>query len=757
MIEEAGGEQPEDDAFSGEELLLALEQLDIDEPHHTIEPAEPLRAFNTDDDDFLLADISETLPELHFSEKDIPLGEDLVHIFDDCLTDTLGVQEDDENIDPLPTFSIPSLDTHVPLSTNVELREREDNPALTPDDLLEQLDNLHLDDPFHFATDPLMNDPMRSAATAVLAEAQQGMICVPCDGPAPPPPMIFSNEALSAAAAILAEEYEQHTAEDDAFLQEQMTLLRNNPLNAPLPLEADADLLPSPAEMLSAPVDPTESADPKSSLPPLRVSQRTSALQAAEPFLKAFGVTFSSSLEAPPPARISHRECLGHKERILGSALSPDGKWLATAAQDSTVRIWSVATHQQVVVLQEGAPEHEMLRVAWDRTGKRLAGGGADGRVLIWECNTANVTKDAMQNKTGSNTGKEHWKLVATIDHKKMCGDKQGEAGLKTIDEDDEDSSRSDEKQDEDDPPQVYSLQFIEHWRVLLNDNSARGESGGYLLSSSDDTVHLWELEQVVPLEDSTLSVNELFSLHFGDMNSPGYGVTLQSVAGKAVSPQSPGSSGPSGSFGGARNPNNIVFVFDASYCAANDLLGVALSDGSLRIVNSRGVCLTALSLPGCQSHLTSFCWDSKGTKILTTVATGHIIIWGVDYHSDRLNPCCHAIFQGGHIPGRPVFGACFVARDELVLSWGSDGRLCLWDGQSDEELDAPLAVLRDFEDEYPIYTVAMAEQPTHRCITIAGGGAVGGFLGIPAYMVDLEEDPMADEVAQASKRPKTN
>ena len=91
------------------------------------------------------------------------------------------------------------------------------------------------------------------------------------------------------------------------------------------------------------------------------------------------------------------------------------------------------------------------------------------------------------------------------------------------------------------------------------------------------------------------------------------------------------------------------------------------------------------------------------------------------------------------------------------MLSWGSDGRLCLWDGQSDEELDAPLAVLRDFEDEYPIYTVAMAEQPTHRCITIAGGGAVGGFLGIPAYMVDLEEDPMADEVAQASKRPKTN
>ena len=167
----------------------------------------------------------------------------------------------------------------------------------------------------------------------------------------------------------------------------------------------------------------------------------------------------------------------------------------------------------------------------------------------------------------------------------------------------------------------------------------------------------------------------------------------------------------PSGfQFGGERNPENLIFVFDACYCATNGFLGVALSDGSLRLMNGRGVCLSVLALPGGQSHLTSFAWDSTGTKLVTTVATGHLITWGIELTTPRslvasqqeIRASCFNIMEGGHLPGRPVFGAHYL-NDDLLLSWGSDGRLCLWDSKCEQEVDAPISVLWE-ADSYPVY-----------------------------------------------------
>lgn len=567
-------------------------------------------------------------------------------------------------------------------------------------------------------------------------------------------------------SAQLAESYQnRNRAEEAAFAKEQVSLLQK-----PLPDAPPPDPWPTPAEMLAAPLLDDTTAPLDYTLPPPRLSQRPGALQAAEPFLQAFGATLTSpNHDDITPSRPCSRErqAWGHKERILGAALSPDGRYLATASQDSTVRVWCVATHRPLAVLREGSQAHELLRVAWDASGRRLAGGGADGVVRIWE------VEDATTQKSGQQDPYSQWKQVGVLEHKGIqMKEGGGKEKLSTIGEDDEEEEDGQDNKldqpDEDGPPQIYSLQFIEDWRVLPND--AATPDGGYLLTSSDDFVHLYALEDAYPVENS-ITTTELFSLHFGDMNAPGYGVTIHSLNGEVVVPSArrtlsgmPVKS--TTSFGGAeRNPNNIVFVFDASYSSASDLLGVALSDGSLRIMNSRGVCLAALSLPGCQSHLTSFCWDQTGSKILTTVATGHIIVWGIEGNDsggtsgNRVTTCCRAIFQGGHMLGRPVYGACFVANDELVLSWGSDGRLCLWDGNCDEELDAPLALLRDYQEDYPIYCVAASDAPTNRAVVMAGGASNTTYVGVPVYLVDLKQkhaSPCDGDDPTAMKRPKT-
>jgi hypothetical protein len=213
-----------------------------------------------------------------------------------------------------------------------------------------------------------------------------------------------------------------------------------------------------------------------------------------------------------------------------------------------------------------------------------------------------------------------------------------------------------------------------------------------------------------------------------------------------------------SSAFGGDRNPHNLVYVFDASYCAANGLLGVALADGSLRLINGRGICLTLLHLPGVKSHLTSFCWDSTGQRLATSVATGDMITWGIqvgdgdDGFDSQATVEVDAIHTGGHEPGRPLFGACYCGSEEsqdLLVSWGVDGRLCLWDSRVKGEIKEPLAVLLDKGFDYPIYCVNMQR----KMIAVAGGGNEGGFLGIPVFLYDYEKTAVDEQTSKKAKK----
>jgi WD40 repeat protein len=442
----------------------------------------------------------------------------------------------------------------------------------------------------------------------------------------------------------------------------------------------------------------------------VRVSQRPEAYQAVQAYVD----TFTDKNEV---------SCLGgHKERILGLDISECGNYLATAGQDSQVCIWQ---HNKLLAKLPHDQKYECLRVSWasaqwgaedrhDLYNHVLASGGADGVVQLWgsaDCIT--------------------WTCLERLDHASLDHFEAAQEG---------------------DTPQVYALQFIDHWKALPNDDVDVLNS--FLLTSSDDHVHLWEMDSPKKVRkngdgasEKKLHLREVMSLRFDDLHREGYGVTLCQVTGAGALnlPSSQSLLGnksnyPSNTaFGGDRNPQKLVYVFDASYCTANSLLGVALADGSLRLMNGRGVCLSILQLPGRQSHLTSFSWDSTGTRLATSVATGHLITWTVETPTGSsekaLNTTCNSVLQGGHEPNRPLFGSVYCGLNEdLLLSWGVDGRLCVWDSKTkEEEIEAPLSVILHKPD-YPIYAVA------HRQNRIAiGGGSEGGFVGVPVFLYILE------------------
>jgi hypothetical protein len=108
----------------------------------------------------------------------------------------------------------------------------------------------------------------------------------------------------------------------------------------------------------------------------------------------------------------------------------------------------------------------------------------------------------------------------------------------------------------------------------------------------------------------------------------------------------------------------------------------------------------------------------------------------------------CTAIFEGGHQLGRPLFGSryCGGPDENLLVSWGVDGKLCMWYSNSYGNIYDPVATLKN-DTDYPIYAVEISQ--SERNVVVCGGNGESGFIGTPIHLYNI---PPVEAAIQTEK-----
>jgi RNA polymerase sigma factor (sigma-70 family) len=99
--------------------------------------------------------------------------------------------------------------------------------------------------------------------------------------------------------------------------------------------------------------------------------------------------TLRRSADRTSPVTTLHSR--GHRGGVYATAVSPDGKVIATGSQDCTVRLWDAVTGKEFRRL-EGHTDW-VGGLSFSPDGKYLASGGNDGRIFVREAATGKVVR----------------------------------------------------------------------------------------------------------------------------------------------------------------------------------------------------------------------------------------------------------------------------------------------------------------------------------------------------------------------------
>lgn len=89
-------------------------------------------------------------------------------------------------------------------------------------------------------------------------------------------------------------------------------------------------------------------------------------------------------------AHTAHQTLMGHEREVWSTCYSKDGKLLATASQDRTIKIWDPKSGRLIRTLNSGGPVNTIVL---DHDGERLVSAGDDHVITLWDVASGQVVR----------------------------------------------------------------------------------------------------------------------------------------------------------------------------------------------------------------------------------------------------------------------------------------------------------------------------------------------------------------------------
>jgi WD40 repeat protein len=87
------------------------------------------------------------------------------------------------------------------------------------------------------------------------------------------------------------------------------------------------------------------------------------------------------------------RRLRGHTEVVTAMGFSPDGRRLASAAHDGTVKLWDTATGREILTLLHGRDEL-LTGVSFSPNGLKIVSTSMSGTIKVWDAMPMPEPKD---------------------------------------------------------------------------------------------------------------------------------------------------------------------------------------------------------------------------------------------------------------------------------------------------------------------------------------------------------------------------
>lgn len=379
----------------------------------------------------------------------------------------------------------------------------------------------------------------------------------------------------------------------------------------------------------------------------------------------------------PLPDRVDpylRRVLGGHTGEVNSVATAAGARWLASAGDDGTIRVWQLETYSPMAILTHGHGRVLCAAVAPD--GAWLASGGADGLIRIWDVGARVQTgvlaghTDWVRGLAGTPDGT--WLASASDDGTVRLWNVAAHACAATLTEAD---------------CRVRGLAFApdgawlawadEYGRVQIWDMAARAltatltghhgqvwaiavaPSGAWLASAGDDgAISIWNVA------DSTCVTT--------------LGGHSARVRGLAISPD--------GTRMASVGDDATVRTWDAKRYTPNAtllghtgrVLGVAFSNDGTRVISTGSdatVRVWSSKADRAEDELIGPVWHAAvvpdGASIVSAGFDGVVRLWDVDERTSKAIHGCHV---------GPVLGVAVAPDGAHIASSGGDGNVKIWD-----------------------------------------------------------------------------